>query len=680
MAEKFKLPEEDILAKVQSAVRGCINWTEGRLSKERERVIGLYDQRLPKRESAGNSSYISSDVYDGVESMKAQLLETFAGGHEIVKFKPRGAADVVPARIETKVVEEVIFADNNGFGVFHDVIDDSLKARRGVVSVYWEDQSTYEDHEFDQLGQMEVDALAASEDVDSLEADMIPGSELQGGIYSGKFTVKLPKGKCCIEPTPPEEFYIEEGARKREDATRGRRTLKTKAELLEMGYDPKKVAKVQREGKRLSDTAEALEREADIGATSVFASEDAIQEELQEVELHVTYIKLSLKKGDDKAQLYRVVHAANVLFEIEEADEDEFVDFAALPKAHSWFGSNFADRIKHTQNARTALTRGILDHTALTIHPRWQVVQGGLMNPKEMLDQRRGGLVNITRPDAITPLQYANLNPFVFETLNMLKENKEEQTGISALSQGLNKDAISKQNSQGLIGDLVALSQVRQKVIARFFANDFLVPLFLKVHRELRQYGKPMQVELDGQWIEVDPRQWPERSAVNVSLHLGYGEQEKEAAKYVSLYQNLAADPGLGPLFGPEQRRNLAVEAAMKNGIFEMDRFLAPAEQYKAPEPDPIEMKKAEAALINAQAAMKQADAITMKHGSAAQQGVAKLQTDAMKAAATAEKQARDADRQDLDTANRIDISQREMELVESSPFEGGRAIASPNS
>jgi hypothetical protein len=50
------------------------------------------------------------------------------------------------------------------------------------------------------------------------------------------------------------------------------------------------------------------------------------------------------------------------------------------------------------------------------------------------------------------------------------------------------------------------------------------------------------------------------------------------------------------------------------------------------------------------------------------------------KLAQTGAKNERDATRQDADVANRIDVSQREMELAEQVPPEGQRGIFSPNS
>ena len=87
------------------------------------------------------------------------------------------------------------------------------------------------------------------------------------------------------------------------------------------------------------------------------------------------------------------------------------------------------------------------------------VTKGSLTNPRELIDNRVGGLVNVTRPDAVTPMPQAPLNPFIFQTIKLLDESAEETSSISSLSTGLNKDAISKQNSQGMVEQLVNMSQ-----------------------------------------------------------------------------------------------------------------------------------------------------------------------------------------------------------------------------
>ena len=139
----------------------------------------------------------------------------------------------------------------------------------------------------------------------------------------------------------------------------------------------------------------------------------------------------------------------------------------------------------------------------------------------------------------------APLNPFVFNLLEALDKDLEDNTGVSRLSQGLNKDAISKQNSAAMVEQLATMSQQRQKIIARHFAS-FLKHLYSEVYAlvvENEQTGKV--IEVAGSFVPIDPRSWKEKRDVIVELTLGYGEADREAQKMLSLHQLFSQDPSI---------------------------------------------------------------------------------------------------------------------------------------
>lgn len=662
--KRYGKTEAEIMAVVDPAVGHATSWSDTNLSIERSRIQKYYDGELPKRQHEGSSSYVSSDVYDGVESMKAQLLEVFAGGHDIIRFKPLNQQDVPVARLETAYISDQIFAvdKNNGFDRFSDVIDDSLKNRNGVIQTYWEDSVVRDEHTVEGLALDDAQALAAQEDV---ELDLELNEET--GLYDGSWTRVIDNSGLRVENVPPEEYYSQGKKKRREDGARGRKTLKTKADLIKEGYDRKKVEAIGTDSElEFSSERQTREKDTDDG---LLDSEH--QPELAPVMLHETFIPLSLK-GDGMSALYRIVHAGGQLFEIDEVEEDNFVVFTPLRRPHSQHGNNFAKKIVPTQNARTVLTRGILDHTTTTTNPRWQVLNGALANPKELLDNRLRGIVNVKMRDGIAPLQYPQLNQFVFPTLEMLKGSKEETTGISSLSQGLNKDAISSQNSQGLVNDLITVSQTRQKIIARNFAN-FLSALFLKARKlVLENESRKKLFEFDNEFQKIDPKLWTPSRAVQVSLHVGYGEQEKEAAKFAALWGMLTKDPHASMFCPPEKQYALLRDGMKKNGFANHADYIITPDAIKPPGPDPMEMKrleiedkKAEAALLTAHAATSKVEVMREVDG-------LKAQVAMMLATIKDFTAQRDADRRDMDIANKVNVSQRELELAEQAPEQKG--------
>jgi hypothetical protein len=531
------------------------------LSSERSRMQRYYDGQLPKRQHEGSSSYVSSDVYDGIESMKSQLLEVFAGGHDIVRFKPLNEQDVEVARIETAYISDQIFNENHGFDRFSDVIDDSLKNRNGYIQYYWETCVERDEHTFERMPLEDVQALAAQEDVE-IDAEFDEDS-VDFPTYSGTWTRIIDKSGLRVENVPPEEYFSDGTKKKRQDGTRGRKTLKTRADLINEGYPKKKVDLIPTTNE-LEYDSERQERDRETNDFGI--KSNPAQAELEQVMLYETFIPLSLK-GDGKSALYRMVHSGGVLFEMDEVEHDNFLDFMPLRRPHSQFGNNFAKRIVPTQNARTVLTRAILDHTATTTNPRWTVLNNSLANPKELLDNRLRGIVNVKARDGIGVLPYPNMNPFTFQTLEMLKGNKEETTGISSLSQGLNKDAISTQNSAGLVDNLITVSQTRQKIVARNFAM-FLSDLFLACRKLVLENESRRKIfEFDNSFQNIDPKLWTPTRKVQVSLHVGYGEQEKEAAKFAQLWGMLSNDPKASMFCPPDKQYKLLTDGMKKNGL-----------------------------------------------------------------------------------------------------------------
>lgn len=677
--------EEDLLSKVNAKVTKAVSWTGSLIKDERRRVLDYYEGRLPSQRSKGNSSYVSNDVYDAVETMKAQLLDTFGGVRNVVRFKPKTPQDAEMARGITKYMDHAFYEVNDGYNIVADVSEDGLMNRNAVVRIYWEDESTSTTVEFSKKPMDEVHAIAALDDVEDLEAELDEENfdPMTGPTYSGSYIKKKSCGHLCIEILAPEEFYIESRVKRREDGLRGFRTKKTRADLIAEGYDEAKVEKsFGAERDNLTMDAEAIARYEDTSDV-LSKGDDPIQPELDEVWLYTTYTKLALKRKGRKntpTALYRIIHTENVMFEVDEVEEDEFEVFVPLRRSHNYYGNNFAKRVVSTQNARTALTRGILDHTAQTTNPRWQVLKGSLTNPREMLEERLGGLVNVTRQDGVKPFEYPNLNPFVFETLKLLMQSKEEDTGLTSLAQGLNKDAISNQNSQGLVQDLVTLSQVRQRVVARNLAQ-FLMRVYFKAFKLVLSNETPERFqEIALVPMPPDDGSWEFHRDVTTTVNVGYGDQERSAAKLVMTYEKLAADPSIATLFPIEKRHKLITDAMTANDVFNYADYLLQPEQAPPPQPDPMEAAKAEALKAQAAASGKSADAALIKAQTASQVAQLTAQLNEMKMELQSIKDAREADRKDLEVANAIDVAQREITLAEKVPDENQRGIFSPNS
>jgi hypothetical protein len=385
------------------------------------------------------------------------------------------------------------------------------------------------------------------------------------------------------------------------------------------------------------------------------------------VDLYECFMELDCE-GTGIEELYRIRMAGRTILEKEKIKRKPFAFFVPLPTPHTPFGENYAKFVIPTQNARTVLFRGIVDHTVITNNPRMLVMNGTLANPSELMDNRLGGLVNVRRIDGIMPMPQSPLNPFVFEAIKLLDEDKEEATGISKLSQGLNKDAISKQNSQGMVEGLISNSQTRQKIIARQF-GEFLKNLWLLIYdTALEQLDQQQFIDVNGTWTPVDPRRWIERQAVTVDLCLSEGDALKEAAKCLQMHAFLSTDPSFAQQYGPEQKYNLLKRILRKSGFPDVESILLPPEKAPPAEPNPMEQAQLQA--LQAEAMLKQAQA---------QKAMADPQIDAQKVqgelAIKSEQLRLDA----LEQAHEAAMDIKEMELAQKAPDSNKNAVFAPD-
>lgn len=674
---KNRLSDLDILGKLVQKSKESVGWYDSRLSRERQRVLDYMNGKRPGRQHSGSSSYVSTDVYDSVQMMKSQIIEVFAGGDNIVEFDPDQDMGIDECRIATQYASYVFFRQNPGWRIIHDVAHDGLTSRVGVVKTYWEELHDYEEETFNNLDIMTAHGLAAQEEVSDFDAD-IDDPDSPFPTYSGTLKRKIDKSQVRVDVLPPEEFLIEPRAISIDRATyKAHRTLKTKAELLQMGLDKAKVQQVHYDdAKGLDLSPEVLARNAPV--ESLQALNNPMQPETEQVMLYEEYVKLDLHGGKG-VRLYKAIRAGDVLFDVEEIDRHPFREFVPLPIPHLFHGENYATRVIPFQNARTVLVRSVLDHAAITTNPRWAVVKGGLLNPREMIDNRLGGLVNVARPDSVAALQVPNLNPFVFEINKQLAEDREQSTGISSLSQGLNKDAISKQNAQGLVDNLVQLSGQRQKVICRNFAYNFFAPLMMDIIRLVIMHEKRKKViEVAGNWVNVDPQQWTERRGVTVAMHLGYAEKDMFAQKIQAAYKGMAEDPSIAHMFLPQNRYEMLIDGMKAGGLVKATRYISNPQTVPPPQPDPLKTQEiaikkeaADAQMLTAQAAMEKDKRLNMVDQRKLSQQDERLHLDAIR-------EDREQDRKDLDVAARVHVAQRQLQMEEHMAPAQMKALVNP--
>jgi hypothetical protein len=229
-----------------------------------------------------------------------------------------------------------------------------------------------------------------------------------------------------------------------------------------------------------------------------------------------------------------------------------------------------------------------------------------------------------------------------------------------------------------MVEQLATMSQQRQKIIARNFANQFVKPLYFEAYRLcVENEDQDKIVEIGGNYVQIDPSTWSEKRDVMVELRLGYGEQEREAQKLLEMHTLFSQDASIQPLYGLENRYRMLKGVLEQAGILNVEDYLTPPQKLPPPQPDP-------AAEMQMQMAQKQLELQERQTAVAEQrlqldmmQAQAKIALDQSKAEAQHALQSDNQDLKEQQFAHKVRIDEGELEVLRKETTDV-RGIASP--
>ena len=579
MAKGKKKPysDKELSQYLRQHLRDADEFASGTLSNERKNALDYYDGKYPNKMHEGSSSYRSLDVFEGVEAARASLLEVFTGNKLPLDFEPTDTMGMPMAAMATDLVNSVVFKENAGFPILDTVLFDGFTARLGIVKVYTETKTIENVSEFEGLPD------EGMEEVLMLAKDVAVDQDPATGLWYGDITETETVEEIKIDVVVPEDFVKSTDSEGILDGPFAHRVTKRLSVWMSEGYKEDDLTKALGEEALAQYSQEKSARNT---AGSGWMDDDgsAIDPEITLLE---AYARIDINR-DGKEALWKFLLAGAKILEKEEVDDHPFVLFTPIPVAHTFYGSSYTDKIIPTQNAKSTLTRSIIDHSLRTNNVRYTVLSGTVDSARELLQNRLGGIVNVKKPDGIKPLEQPPLNPFTFQLLGLLDADKDNVTGFSKLAKGIDKEAVSKQNSAGMIQELANMSQQRMRVIARRFAENTLKPLAEKIYTLLVATGR----------LPAELGEWPESARAKVELSLSVQDRELEAGKLMNATMIIAQDPAVAHMLEAPKKREIIVRSLQLMGVDDAESWLNP--DAPPPPPDPmmeVQLQQAQQAL-----------------------------------------------------------------------------------
>ena len=616
-----EMDEYQLSSIVSSEITDALNHFDSEYSQERIRAMDFYLGEPFGNEVDGRSQVIATEVADTVEAIMPNLMRVFTANDKYVRFNARTAEDVEKSEQISDYVNYIINHDNDGYKILYNWFKDALLFRLGVVKYFWDEQEDVTEEEYFGLNEDELAMIAANPDTEIVgqtetvvqevmndQGEMVP----LASTYDLAVRVTRKTGKVRIENIPPEEFLVNRRATCLEDAYFVcHRTTMTVSDLVAMGYDRDEV-EAYAGNSDLDVDEERTNRFQDLEAVT---GTDAADPTLREVVYYEAIMKVDYD-GDGVAERRRICAIGDGGKHILHNEPFDHVPFAVVTPIlmpHRLIGRSIYDMTEDLQVIKSTLLRQYLDSVYSSTLPRMGVVEG-MVNIDDVLDGTAGGVIRMRQAGMIQPISGTPVGGEVRPLMDYIDNIKEQRTGMSKASQGLDANALQSTTASA-ISATVRGAQVKLESYARTMAETGMKELFKGILHLVTKYdNKQRVVRLRNNFVPIDPSEWHSEFDVVVQVGLGTADDEQKIAFLTQIAQKqeqiLMQMGPTNPVVSMSQYVNTLRSIAEIGGFKDADQFFNNPQQIamlqqqmsQQPQQDP---NAAEVAKLQAEMALK---------------------------------------------------------------------------
>lgn len=553
------MDDKRLLSLLNAEHRASVGYSSDETAQEQDDNLKRYLGKPYGDEVKGRSTFMSHDCAQVVDWALPDLLEPFVAGDAVVEFEPSAPemvanedgtqhdVSLTKAEQATDYINHCFFVDNNGFRVLHDVAKNACIQRIGIAKIWWDTSRNPVREVLENVSAIQLQELQNDDDVTIVEVQRIAGDadalqaspDLQSAYPGGlmfRVTVERggkPEGKLKVACVPPDEFRVSARTGASVDAARYtcHETEVIRSDLVSMGFDQNIVAGLASSEKPIDEDRRDLrftpeQKSNDDGGTS-----DRSQDKLHLLEEHIR----ADRNGDGIAELVHVFRVGDTLLEEpEEVSENPYAVFSPLPLADRLIGQSLVDKAKHVQRGSTVLYRQMLDNIYLANTPRKIVGARALMSDgstiQALLNPVIGQIIMADDPSQIVNEEVPDRAAGAIQGLQVLSHVRDQDTGVTRNGMALDSEAIDPKSAyQSRKED--RSEQSRKRLMARVFAEDFVVPLCRKMLRAVVRYQDyERTILLRGSWTAMDPRSWRSDLTCKHAVGLGHVNKDEDMA------------------------------------------------------------------------------------------------------------------------------------------------------
>lgn len=545
----------------------------------------------------GRSRAMTADVQEVVDYMHNSVLRTQVSGDRTIEFEAVDDSDEQAADDATAAIDFNFMRQQDGYRLLSDACQDGLVRKVGILKTVMEMQEKVTRETMQAIDPLTLGMLPEEIEVESLEQQ-----------EDGSFIVELKhteiKKVFRDYVVPPTQFRFSSNARHEDDADYvGDVDLKTRSELVEMGFDPEHVNGLPKSTGYVDELYELHKSDETLHG-------EASSKPLERVLLHEEYARIDVD-GDGVAERVKVYRVGNEILidaetgepSIETVEEQPYSVFCPFPRAHRLVGYSLADKVLDLMIQRSYTLRQMNDGMALSNMPRYEIPNSAIGDNtlQDILTPVPGAPIRTAGPGLreITGSFDASKS---LQVMEFHRNELETRSGVTRLNRGLDANAMNKTASGQAL--LQAQGEQQEEYVARNFA-ECLSRLFMKKYRLMRRESEPFNIRVDGQYREVDPASWPEDVHIRVRVGLGSNSKDKRMQARFALAEPLQMSLEAG--FSDQSHAFNWIDGIMRDaGLGKGEDFMHDPrdpefmmqQQMKEQEPDPatvdMQMRAAE--------------------------------------------------------------------------------------
>jgi hypothetical protein len=598
--EYNKITDEELLASIDSKVRNSVGGMTGSSDLSKKRESATYEYTMdPRGDLApqGVSKIVSSDTVEIIEGYTSLVVKLLLDNNKLANFVPRSSnpRDIHDARVATDVVNYCIFNSNDGWRVLNTWIKSAFLYGNGTATWAWVEDAEYEMEEYESIPQVVLDEILSDSNIEivgdlEIDEDADPLNP-EIAYQNVRLKRKIDKSKVAIEAVPPETFLINRSATSISDATFvGKVTELTHSEIRKMFPEFKKdLAELgeNAEASRGSNwSSEKFSRRDATGVENLTSHDDEDEEANTIVEVIECWIR-SDRDGDGIAELKHIIKAGEDILLEDDCSYIPAADLNPIEVPHEYFGLSLADMVRPQMQATTAIMRGFVENVYYGNYGRTladpNVVDfAALQNPvpKQII---------ATNGSPVNSVQQLNPEPISSGTqgmLEFLQLQKEQSTGLTKASMGLNDALYVSGNSAEKTAAAQSAAQIRIEHIARRFMETGLKDLCRGILKEMKQNIKEdMLYKTEKGYASLSPldlQRIPSNMDLDIQANLGdnsNSSQQQKLAQVAELLPQMAQDPEARKYISPNAAYNLGSKMLQSMGFDPLDYFVDPEDE-----------------------------------------------------------------------------------------------------